>query len=78
MNTPIIYFQFKDFHVPFMTLQILVLNFLLKQREEVVFLVFQVLLVLTPQATLSDVLGDVIGRIKFGISSPAGIGINNV
>ena len=61
-----------------MTLQILVLNFLLKQREEVVFLVFQVLLVLTPQATLSDVLGDVIGRIKFGISSPAGIGINNV
>ena len=49
----IIYFQFKEFYVPSMTLQSIGFKFFAKIMKEVVFFVAQVVLVLTLQANLS-------------------------
>ena len=50
----IIYFQFKEFYVPFMTLQSIGFNFCAKIMEGSCVFVVQVGLVLTLEATLMD------------------------
>ena len=52
LNAQIIYFQVKDFHIPFITRQRISFKFFAKIMRGVVFFVFQVVLVLILQATL--------------------------